>query len=150
VYIPISVYFFMWNCMKDLVKRIVIGVISWVFMWYVIFLLSTWTLIVQSGYVPQQTMYAIILLVVFFFLFIFFAVYPVHFRMTKGTLFIIGLALIIFWDTILLNDTTTKVYLGDLVKLLWVVLTLLAWTNVLITDKVRKIKADKKVEIIEV
>jgi len=33
---------------------------------------------------------------------------------------------------------------------LGVVLTLLAWTNVLITDKVKKMKADKKVEIIEV
>jgi hypothetical protein len=50
----------------------------------------------------------------------------------------------------LLNDITTKVYVGDIFSLLGVVLTLLARTNVLITDKVRKVKADKKVEIIEV
>jgi hypothetical protein len=51
---------------------------------------------------------------------------------------------------VLLNDIETKVYVGDIFSLLGVVLTLLAWTNVLITDKVRKAKANKKVEIIEV
>jgi ABC-type sulfate transport system permease component len=70
--------------------------------------------------------------------------------MTKGTLFVLGLALIIIGQTVLLNDITTKVYVGDIFSLLGVVLTLLARTNVLITDKVRKVKADKKVEIIEV
>ena len=42
------------------------------------------------------------------------------------------------------------VYVSDLFKLIGVVLTLLAWTNVLVTDKVKKEKADKKIEIIEV
>jgi len=42
------------------------------------------------------------------------------------------------------------VYVGDLFKLIGVVLTLLARTNVLVTDKVKKEKADKKIEIIEV
>ncbi|MFA7298594.1 MAG: hypothetical protein WC010_03025 [Candidatus Absconditabacterales bacterium] len=70
--------------------------------------------------------------------------------MTKATLFVLGLALIIIGDTVLLNDVTTYVYIGDIFKVLGVVLTLLAWTNLLITDKVKKQKQDKNIEIIEV
>ncbi len=70
--------------------------------------------------------------------------------MTKASLFVLGIALIIIWDTVLLNDVATSVYVSDIFKILWVVLTLLAWTNVLITDKVRKTKQEKNIEIIEV
>ena len=87
---------------------------------------------------------------IFVFLFIFFAVYPVHFRMNKATLFLIGLTLLVMGDTIFINVVEQHVYIGDLLKLLGVVLMLLAWTNVLITDKVQKEQKGKKVEIIEV
>lgn len=70
--------------------------------------------------------------------------------MTKATLFVMGIGLIIIGDTVLLNDITTYVYVGDIFKVLWVFLTLLAWTNVLITDRVKKQKQAKKVQIIEV
>ena len=95
-------------------------------------------------------MYYLILIVICLFLFVFFGIYPVHFRLTKATLFVIGLALIVIWDTVLLNDVTTYVYVGDIFKVLWVVLTLLAWTNILITDKVTKKKQEKNIEIIEI
>ena len=107
-------------------------------------------MIVQSGYEQFLTLYYLILIIVCLVLFIFFAVYPVHFRMTKATLFVIGIALILIGKTVLLNDITKHIYVGDIFTLLGVVLTLLAWTDVLITDKVKKIKADKKIEIIEV
>ncbi len=70
--------------------------------------------------------------------------------MTKSTLFVIGIALIVIWDTVLLNDITNHVYIADMFKVVGVFLTLLAWTNVLITDKVLKKKQDKKVEVIEI
>lgn len=70
--------------------------------------------------------------------------------MTKATLFVLGIALIIIGDTVLLNDVTTYVYIWDMFKVVGIVLTLLAWTNVLITDKVKKQKQAKNVEIIEV
>ncbi len=70
--------------------------------------------------------------------------------MTKATLFVIGIALIIIGDTVLLNTIETYVYIWDIFKVLGVVLTLLAWTNVLITDKVKQQKQQKNMEIIEV
>ena len=136
--------------MKDIVKRIIISIITWLFLWYLIYLFFQGTIIVQSYYLDYNTLYYLVLILICIFLFIFFGVYPVHFRLTKATLFVIGIALIIIWDTVLINDITTHVYVGDLFKVLWVVLTLLAWTNILITDKIKKIKSDKKVEIIEI
>jgi len=70
--------------------------------------------------------------------------------MSKATLFVFGLALVVIGDTVLTNNPADMVYVGDLFKLVGVILTLLAWTNVLVTDKVRKEKADEKLEIIEV
>jgi len=143
------IYFFL-KLMKDILKRIIISVISWLFIWYLAYLFFQNTIIVQWWFVEYNVIYYLILILVCLFLFILFGVYPIHFRMTKATLFVLWIALIIIWDTVLLNDVTTYVYVGDIFKVLWVVLTLLAWTNVLITDKVRKQKQDKNIEIIEV
>lgn len=136
--------------MKDLFKRIMISVVSGWFLGYVAYLFFQNITIVQSGFIEYNMVYYIILLLICLFLFIFFGVYPIHFKMTKATLFVLGIALIIIWDTVLLNNIANHVYVADIFKVLWVVLTLLAWTNVLITDKVKKQKQSKKVEIIEV
>ncbi len=136
--------------MKDIFKRVIISIISWLFIGYLAYLFFQNTVIVQSWFDQFNNLYYLILILVCLFLFILFGIYPVHFRMTKATLFVLGLGLIIIWDTVLLNDVSTYVYVGDIFKVLWVVLTLLAWTNLLITDKVKKIWSDKKVEIIEV
>lgn len=136
--------------MKDIIKRIVISVISWLFLGYLVFLFFQNTIILQSWYIEYNVLYYIVLLVVCLFLFILFGVYPVYFRLTKATLFVLGLALIVIWDTVLLNDVSTHVYMGDIVKVLWVVLTLLAWTNILITDTILHKKQEKNIQVIEI
>lgn len=136
--------------MKDIIKRIIISVISWLFLGYLAYLFFQNTVIVQGWFTEYNNLYYLILILVCLFLFILFGIYPVHFKMTKATLFMVGIALIIIWDTVLLNDIINYVYVRDIFKVLWVVLILLAWTNVLITDKVKKQKQEKNVEIIEV
>ena len=149
IYPECWIYFFLLT-MKDTIKRIVISVISWLFLWYLVYLFFQNIIIVQSWFIQYNEIYYLVLVLVCLFLFILFGIYPVHFRMTKATLFVLGLALIVIWDTVLLNDVVSYVYVGDIFKVLWVVLTLLAWTNVLITDKVKKKKQEKNVQIIEV
>ena len=136
--------------MKDVVKRVIISLVSWLFLGYLWYLFFQTTTIVQTGFIEYNTLYYIVVAVICLFLFILFGIYPIHYKMTKASLFAMGIALIVIGDTVLLNDVTTHVYIGDLAKILWVVLTLLAWTNLLITDKVTKQKQDKKIEIIEV
>jgi len=147
--IPLVFSFFL-SLMKDIFKRIVISVISGGFIWYLAYLFFQNTVIVQWWFTQYNILYYVILVLVCLFLFVLFGIYPLHFRMTKATLFVMGIGLIIIGDTVLLNDITTYVYVGDIFKVLWVLLTLLAWTNVLITDRVKKQKQAKKVQIIEV
>jgi len=136
--------------MKDIVKRVLISLISGGLLWYLLFLLTKWAIIVHGEFLEYNTIYYIILSAVCLYLFILFGIYPIAHKMSKATLFVFGLGLIVIWDTVLINKPTDMVYVGDLFKLIGVVLTLLARTNVLVTDKVRKEKADKKIEIIEV
>jgi len=136
--------------MKDIIKRISISGISWLFIGYLAYLFFQNIIIVQSWFTEYNMWYYLILLLICLFLFIIFWIYPIHFKLTKATLFVLWLALIIIWDTVLLNDVSNNVYVGDIFKVLWVVLTLLAWTNILITDKISKKKQDKNIEIIEV
>lgn len=136
--------------MKDLIKRILISLVSGGLLGYLLFLLTKWSVIVHGEFLEYNNIYYVILAVVCLYLFILFGIYPIAHKMSKATLFVFGLALIVIWDTVLVNNPTDMVYVSDLFKLIGVVLTLLAWTNVLVTDKVRKEKADKKVEIIEV
>lgn len=136
--------------MKDILKRIIISIVSGGFLWYLAYLFFQNTIIVQGWFIEYNAIYYLILTLICLFLFIFFGIYPVHFRMTKATLFVIGIALIIIGDTVLLNTIETYVYIWDIFKVLGVVLTLLAWTNVLITDKVKQQKQQKNMEIIEV
>ncbi len=136
--------------MKDIFKRVFISVISWAFLGYLAYLFFQNTMIVQWAFLEYNSLYYLVLALICLFLFILFGIYPIHFKMTKASLFVLGIALIIIWDTVLLNDIINTVYVGDIFKVLWVVLTLLAWTNVLITDKVKKQKQDKNIEIIEV
>lgn len=136
--------------MKDLFKRISISIVSWLFLGYIAYLFFQNIIIVQSGFIEYNMIYYLILFLICLFLFLLFGIYPVHFKMTKATLFVLGIALIVIWDTVLLNDIANHVYVADIFKVLWVILTLLAWTNVLITDKVQKVKQNKKIQVIEV
>ncbi len=150
VYIYLHCLFFFFMHMKDIFKRISISLISGLFLGYLAYLFFQTTVIVQSGFIEYNSLYYLVLVLICLFLFVLFGIYPVHFRMTKATLFVVGIALIVIGDTVLINDVSTHVYIGDLFKVLGVILTLLAWTNVLVTDKVKKIQANKKVEVIEV
>ena len=136
--------------MKDIIKRIIISIISWWFIGYLAYLFFQNIIIVQSWFIEFNALYYVILIIICLFLFILFGIYPVHFRLTKATLFVLGLALIVIWDTVLLNDVTHYVYVGDIFKVLWVILTLLAWTDILVTDKVIKKKNEKNIEVIEI
>ncbi len=136
--------------MKDIIKRIIISIISWWFIGYLAYLFFQNIIIVQSWFIEFNALYYVILIIICLFLFILFGIYPVHFRLTKATLFVLGLALIVIWDTVLLNDITHYVYVGDIFKVLWVILTLLAWTDILVTDKVIKKKNEKNIEVIEI
>jgi len=139
--------------MKDFIKRTIIGIISAAFLAYVTYLWMWDTIIVQWEFLNSNTLYYAILFIVGLYLLIFFSVYPTVMKFTKATLFVWGIALIIIGHHVLISDIMTqvdsKIYIGDIVKILWSVITILARTKVLVSSKVQKKQQDSKMEIIE-
>ncbi|MEI7919146.1 MAG: hypothetical protein WCH65_02845, partial [bacterium] len=73
--------------------------ISGLFLGYLAYLFFQTTVIVQSGFIEYNSLYYLVLVLICLFLFVLFGIYPVHFRMTKATLFVVGIALIVIGDT---------------------------------------------------
>ena len=136
--------------MKDLIKRISISIVSWTFIGYIVFLWMNNMTIVTSEFANFNTVYYIWILIAWLFLFVMFGVYPIHMRLTKATLFAIWILMLFVWNYFLVNDPSQSIFVWDIVKVFWVLLSLLAWTNVLITDKVKKKWEDATMEVIEV
>ena len=134
--------------MKDLLKRISIGSVCILFLSYLIYLFIWHQIIVQSAFLERNTLYYIVLTLAFLYVLIFFSIWPFYFKMSKVSLFVLWISLILLWDRVLLNIPANYIYLGDLLKILWVIFTLLAFTNFFVTSKVKKQHQDSKVEII--
>lgn len=136
--------------MKDLLKRGSIGLICVLFLGYLIYLLIWSQTIVQIWFIDQNILYYVVLAIVFLYILIFFSIVPTYFKISKWSLFLLWLALILLWDGVLINNPDKQIYLADLVKLIWVVITLLSFSNFFITSKLQKQHQDKKVKVIEV
>jgi len=136
--------------MKDLLKRGVIGLICILAISYLAYLFLWQQIIVQTYFAERNTLYLCVLILAFVYIFIFFALTPFYFKISKVSLFVLWISLIVLWDGVLVNDINKQIYVGDIVKLLWVIITLLAFTNFFVTNKVKKQHEESKVEIIEI
>jgi hypothetical protein len=132
--------------MKDIIKRIIIGAVSWMFIWYVAFLFSTGKTIAYE----LNSLYSVVLLIVGVYLFVLFAVHPVYMKINKASLFVLGIGLLLMGDYVLINNPENYIYIADITKILGSVLIVLAWTNFFVSKKAKKQKEDSGIEIIEV
>jgi hypothetical protein len=136
--------------MKDFIKRISIAIISWLLLWYILYLFLWWTIIVQGEFIDSNYLVYWILLIVCLFFFILFGLHPVTIKATKATLFVIWIWLIILSNRVLLNNIDEWIYIWDIFIILWVIVTVLSPTKILITNKIQKKKDNSKMQVIEV
>ncbi len=136
--------------MKDLLKRISIGIISWSFIWYLTYLFISWQVIVHQWFSEFNILYYTVLAVVGVYLFILFAVHPIYMKISKAALFVMWIALVLIGDTVLVNNSDLYIYVSDITKILGSFLVVLAWTNFFVSAKAKKQKEDSKLEVIEV
>ena len=71
-------------------------------------------------------------------------------KINKVSLFVLGIALVLIGDTVLVNNSEVYIYICDLVKILGSFLVVLAWTNFFVSSKAKKQKEESTLEIIEV
>lgn len=136
--------------MKDILKRIIIGFVCLWFIWYLLFLYTNNSVIVLDYFQEWNFWYYVVLLLAFIYVFVFFSLFPMYFTISKSSLFVLWIALIVLWDTVLVNTIEKNIFLWDFIKIIWVFFTLTAFTNLFFTSKMKKQKESSKIEIIEI
>ena len=136
--------------MKDKIKRSIVITIFGLFLLYLIWLISQWTMIVKDQYSGRNIpMYVILILLCLYMIWLY-GIYPIHIKFSRATALVIGLLFIVVSKVILANDGYSHIYIWDLFSVLWVLILILFPTNILTTEKVKKQKAKKNEVIIEV
>lgn len=136
--------------MKDLIKRSIITVIFLIIWIYLIYSYFSWITITNQEYINLNNTYYFFLIIISLYIAIIHWLYPIHIKFNKAIIFFIWIAMIVIWKTVLNNNWQSNIYFWDFSIVIWVILTLLAWTNTLIPDKINKKKMSKKIEVIEV
>ena len=136
--------------MKDKIKRSIVITIFGLFLLYLIWLISQWTMIVQNQYAWRNIPMYVILIVFCLYMIWLYGIYPIHIKFSRATALVIWLVFIVVSKVILANDGYSHIYIWDLFSVLWVLILILFPTNILTTEKVKKQKAKKNEVIIEV
>jgi hypothetical protein len=136
--------------MKDKIKRSIVITIFWLFLLYLIWLISQWSMIVKPEYKGRNITMYIILIVFCLYMIWLYWIYPIHIRFSRATSLVIWLFFIVVSQIVLANDWYSHIYIWDMFSVLWVLILILFPTNILTTEKVKKAKAKKNEVIIEV
>ena len=136
--------------MKDILKRGIVIAIFGLFLLYLIWLISQWTMIVKNQYTNRNIpMYVILILLCIYMIWLY-GIYPIHIKFSRATALVIWLLFIVISQVVLANDGYSHIYIWDLFSVLWVLILILFPTNILTTDKVKRQKDKKNEVIIEV
>lgn len=136
--------------MKDKIKRSIVITIFGIFLLYLIWLISQWSMIVKSEYSGRNVPVYIILILLCLYMIWLYGIYPIHIKFSRATALVIWLFFIVISQVMLANDGYSHIYIWDLFSVLWVLILILFPTNILTTEKVKKQKAKKNEVIIEV
>ncbi len=135
--------------MFDLIKRILVNIISGAVIIYTWSLISSQTIIVQPEYSGMNFVSLLIMIALAGYMMIVYGIYPLYHPMQKRILAILGIAAIIFGQVVLLNDYNTFMYAGDIVKIFGVMIVWFGATGLLTSKKIAEQKKWKSIEIIE-
>ena len=117
---------------------------------WIVYPLSQWHIISIDGQMTTSYIYASFLCLSLLYLLVVYALMQQHHARQKTTLLVLWLAYIYLWYMVLVNDPTTYIYTGDVVRLAGAMIILFGATWVAIPAWVQTQKIEKNLEIIEV
>lgn len=136
--------------MKDKIKRSIVITIFGLFLLYLVWLISQWTMIVQNQYAWRNIPMYVILIAICLYMIWLYGIYPINIKFSRATALVIGLFFIVISQVVLANDGYSHIYIWDMFSVLGVLILVLFPTNILTTEKVKKEKSKKNEVIIEV
>lgn len=129
-------------------KRILIFLISWSIIWYLVYLLTSWIQIIDWTDILNYSVYAVLILIFLYYIF-FYSIRPTYIKRNKIINTVLWLC-VIYVSQLLLNSWYDGIYYWDIFSVIWVVLTIIWPTNLLISKKIQKDSEYKNAEIIEI
>jgi hydrogenase-4 membrane subunit HyfE len=90
--------------MKDLIKRSIVIIIFLVFLVYLLYLAIQGQTITTGEYANLNIPLFVILIALCVYLTAFYGIYPLHIKFSRTALLVVGLALIVISQTMLVND----------------------------------------------
>lgn len=132
--------------MKKNLNRIIFWIIFSVLICLLVYLYINWVVIVKSEFENINLVIYAILLVIFLYYTILYVIRPTYIKWFKLINTFIWISVIFISQYYLANSWIDKIYYWDILCLIWVVLTIIWPTNLLISKKDQQ---EKDLEIIE-
>lgn len=133
----------------DTIKRSIFWLIFLSIVVYLVYLFSNWAIIVNETFLDKNKLIFGIYLFVFLYYLVFYSIKPMYVKKHKLWNTLIWLFIITSSQSLLLNSWNDWIYFADMFTVIWIFLTGIWPTNLLISNKLKKEKQEKKMEIIE-
>lgn len=134
----------------DILKKSIFWILFLAILTYLIYLLLIWTIIVNENFLEKNTIIFWLYILIFLYYLIFYVIKPTYIKKYKLRNTLIWIFIITSSQTFLTNNWPEWIYYADIFVVIWVILTILWPTNLLISQKLKKEKQDKRMEVIEV
>lgn len=128
------------------IKRIIFWIIFSLLICFLVYFYTNWVIIVREDINDINLVIYISLFVIFLYYLIFYAVKPTYIKYYRVINTIIWIIVIYISQYFLANSWIDGIYYWDILCLIWVVLTIIWPTKLLVT---KELEDSKKVEIIE-
>lgn len=136
--------------MLNILKRIIFWLIFLAILSYLTYILINWTIIVNENFLDQNMIINILYILIFLYYFVFYVVKPTYIPKFKLRNTLIGMFILTSSQSFLTNNWSLNIYFGDIFTVIWVILTIIWPTNLLISKKLKQKKQESKMEVIEV
>ena len=128
------------------IKRIIFWIVFSLLICFLVYLYTNWVIIVREDITDINLVIYISLFVIFLYYLIFYAVKPTYIKYYRVINTIIWIIVIYISQYFLANSWIDGIYYWDILCIIWVILTIIWPTKLLVT---KELEDSKKVEIIE-
>lgn len=134
----------------DILRRLVFWTLFTAIIAYLVYLFLNWIIIVNENFLDKNTIIHGLYVLIFLYYLIFYVLKPVYIKNFKLRNTLIWIFVITSSQSFLANNGPEWIYFADIFSVIWVLLTIIWPTNLLVSQKLKKESQEKKMEVIEV
>jgi len=134
----------------EILKKSILALIFLAVISYLVYLITFWVVIVNENFLDQNKIIIGLYILIFLYYLFFYVIKPTYIKKFKLRNTLIWVFIIVSSQSFFLNSGHEWLYFADIFTVIWLFLTIIWPTNLLISKKLKQEKQEKKMEIIEV